>query len=190
MSNKKFPKSLFFIIAAIAFTGAMYVEFLDTYNMAVDYETKIDAQWNNNRNTLSQYNLKIQEVVQIPEMYKKDFIQVINNSMTGRYGEQGSQATVQWFKEHSIEIPIQLYQQIQQMIEAGRNEFKNEQKKLIDLSRGYRKATRSLWTGFLINLGGFPSDDFDWSKYEILVDGKTEQSYEQKKLEALKLNEE
>ena len=187
MNNKKIRKIIYLLLIVFAFSAAMFIEFKGAYNAAVDYETRIEAQWNNNRNTLSQYNLKIQETVQIPEMYRDDFIKTINASMTGRYGEQGSQATMQWFKEHSITLPIQLYQQIQQMIEAGRNEFKNEQKKLIDLTRGYKKLTRTLWTGFLARQAGFPSDEFNWEKYKVLVDGKTQDSYSKKKLETLKL---
>ncbi|PKF63513.1 hypothetical protein CW745_01285 [Psychromonas sp. psych-6C06] len=155
--------------------------------MAVDYETRIDAQWNHNRNTLSQYNLKIQEAVQVPDIYRDDFIKTIQASMTGRYGQQGSKATMQWFQEHAIELPHQLYLQLQQMIEAGRNEFQNEQKKLLDLTRSYKRVTGTVWTGFMMNIAGFPSKEFTWSKYEILVDEQTQQQFSEKKAKAIKL---
>lgn len=185
--KRKIPKSVYLILVLSAFFGAMLFEYTNAYNMAVDYETRIDAQWNNNRNTLSQYNLKIQEAVQVPDMYRDDFIKTINASMTGRYGQAGSQATMQWLKEHAIELPTALYLKLQQMIEAGRNEFRNEQTKLLDLTRGYKRVSNSLWTGLMMRLGGFPSDDFSWSRYEILVDADTNNQFKDKQLTPTKL---
>ena len=185
--KRKISKSVYITLALLAFLATMFLEFSSAYNMAVNYETRIDAQWNNNRNTLSQYTLKIQEAVQVPDMYRNDFIKTINASMVGRYGQQGSQATMQWLKEHSIKLPNELYLQLQQMIEAGRNDFKNEQKKLLDLTRGYKKATRTLWTGFMMRIAGFPADEFIWSKYEVLVDDNTSKQFKEKQTVPLKL---
>jgi hypothetical protein len=185
--KRKIPTSLYPIIVLTVFIGAMFVEFNNAHNMAVDYETRIDAQWQNNMNTLSQYNLKVQEAVQIPAMYRDDFLKTLNASMAGRYGKQGSQATMQWFKEHSITLPTQLYLKLQQIIEAGRNEFRNEQTKLLDLTRGYKRSSNSLWTGFMMRIGGFPSTDFNWEKYEVLIDSETENSFKEKSIKPIQL---
>lgn len=187
MKVRKIPGYVYILIGIMALSGAFIFSYIKAYDTAVDFETRIEAQWENNRNVLSQYTLKIEEAIQIPAIYKDDFKEVITSSMNGRYGKSGSQATFQWFKEHSISLPKELYLQIQQIIESGRNHFENEQKKIIDLSRGYKKSSRLFWMGTWMKIAGFPSDDWNWKKYKIVVEENSKTSFETGEAKPIKL---
>jgi hypothetical protein len=108
---------------------------------------------------LSAYSNKIAEAVQVPAMYRDDFIKVVNASMQGRYGDKGSQAVFQWLKEQNLNFDASIYKKLQQMIESGRKDFEIEQKKLIDLKRQYEVALQTFPRGAILLFLGFPKVD-------------------------------
>jgi len=187
MNVRKIPGYVYILVGIMALSGTFIFSYINAHDTAVDFETRIEAQWENNRNVLSQYTLKIEEAIQIPAIYKDDFKEVITSSMNGRYGKNGSRATIQWFKEHSITLPKELYLQIQQIIESGRNHFENEQKKLIDLTRSYKKTSRLFWIGKWMKIAGFPSQDWDWNKYNIVLEETSKTSFETGEAKPIKL---
>ena len=76
------------------------------------------------------------EIAQVPAMYREDLKDVVTTAIKAKYGEKGSQAMFQWFKDSDLKIDTKMYEKIQQVMEAGRNEFKNSQTMLLDLKRG------------------------------------------------------
>lgn len=147
-------------------------------NQAVIFETGIKAQYSQCQNNLSQYSNKVAEAAQVPTMYKSDFKEIVSASMQGRYGQNGSQAAMQWLKEHNIAFDSTLYVQLQRMIESGRNAFEIEQKTLIDKKRQYETALGTVPTGFVMKLIGFPK--IDLAKYDIVKSGYATKAFDTK----------
>ena len=54
-----------------------------------------------------------------------------------------------------------LYKKIQQSIEAGRNDFEFENKKLIDIKNEYNIAIGSFYTGTMLRIAGYPKIKLD-----------------------------
>ena len=152
--------------------------YIAAYNLGNRSEKRIEAVWTNNKNILSQYYLKVEEVVQVPEMYKNDFKEVITSALEKRYGEKGSQAIFQWMNEHQINYDSSLYLKIQQIIEAGRNEFEQAQTVLIDVKRVYQTLLGSFWKGIWLKISGYPK--IDLSKYDIVMTEGVEKTFESK----------
>ena len=82
--------SVFGIIAAIV--GFVVILYFSASNYGVKAEAELEAVWVNNQNILGQYTLKVQEIAQVPEMYKNDLKEVMQAELSARYGKEGSQA--------------------------------------------------------------------------------------------------
>ena len=176
------------LLGLMATTAMVLVgSFVSAYNTGNRLEKVIVAQHDNNRNILSKYHTKIAEAVQVPEMYKNDFKEVVVGAMEGRYGDGGSKATFQWIKEHKIDFDSSLYTKIQQMIEAGRNEFGNEQTKLIDKKRVYETKLGTLWGGTWMKVAGLPKINLD--DYKIVVVGSAQKIFDTGEDQVLKLRQ-
>ena len=145
---------IFLIISC--FTLGSYI---NAYNYGNQMDNQIKAQYQQSENVLAQYSQKIQELTQVPVMYKDDLKEVISATMQGRYGKDGSKAVFQWIKEHNLPFDASLYKSIMQNIEAGRADFAVENKKLIDIVAEYNTALGSFYTGFWIRLSNHPRID-------------------------------
>lgn len=139
-------------------------------------EVEIKKVWENNQNVLGQYTLKVQEIASVPAMYKDDLKEVMTSVMTARMGADGSKATFQFFKEHNIAIDASMYTKIQQVIEAGRNEFQKEQTRLVDVKGTYQTSLGSIPQGWFLSMAGYPKIDLD--KYKPVVAGDTREVFE------------
>ena len=151
-------------LAIIAALGLFAVgSYYSAYNYGADAETTIEAQYENMENILAQYSLKVKEAAQVPGMKTKDLEKVMKAAFTGRYGADGSQATMQWIQEnHPGQVTDALYTQIQQIMEAGRNKFENAQTKFIDTKRPYLATLKKdlfLSRGWWLQVGGYPKID-------------------------------
>lgn len=161
------------IIAVVI--GIPAISYISANNSAVKYEAEIEAAWTNDKNILAQYQQKVLEATQVPEMYKNDFKEVIAADVQGRYGPNGSQATMQWLKERNLSFDSSVYRQMQQIVEAGRNEFKTGQQRLIDVKQMYEVARGSVWTGLWMRVAGFPKKDL--SQFNIVTTTRTEETF-------------
>ena len=162
------------VIASISFAGiliAILIVAIASYISAVNYgvsaENRLKAEWENNEQILAQYSQKIGEAAQVPGMARDDLIKVFTGALGARYGAGGSQATMQWIKEQNPNLDAKMYIKLQQMIEAGRDEFKNAQTKLIDVKRQYENALGFFWQGMWLRIVGYPK--IDLSKYKIIT---------------------
>jgi hypothetical protein len=144
-------------------------------NYGVQAEAGLEAVWTNSQNILGQYTLKVQEVASIPAMYKDDLKEVMAKELSSRYGTEGSKANMQWIKEHSVNFDSTLYTKIQQVIEAGRNEFQNAQTRLIDVKRVYVTALGTVPRSWFLSIAGFPKVDL--AKYKPVVAGDTAEAF-------------
>jgi len=164
------------IIAAIA--GTLIASYVTNANYGNRAEQTLRATWEDNENVLAQYSLKISEIAQVPAMYRNDVTSIYKEVLAGRYGDNGSQAMFQFLKEQNPQIDAGLYKAIQQAMEAGRNEFRVAQTRLVDQKRVYVTNLGYLWKGYWLETAGYPTlnvgynggvDDFEiiTSEYAI-----------------------
>jgi hypothetical protein len=130
--------------------------YVSAYNVANTFEQQIPAIYEDNEQTLGQYGQKLQEAAQIPTMMADDWARVFQGVMMGRYGEDGVEGALLLIKEQNPNLDSKVYVQLQQIIEAGRDEFANKQQKLIDVKRAYRTSLGSFWTGTFMKVAGYP----------------------------------
>lgn len=142
-------------------------------------ESQLRAVKTNSKNIFAQYGQKVLEVAQVPDMYKKDLLESTEAAISGRYGENGSQATFQMIKEQNPNLDASMYKQIQQVIEAGRNDFTNAQTQLIDIRRQYEKALGSPWQGFWLRMAGYPRSNLD--DFDIVSTDRADTAFRNKK---------
>ena len=100
---------------------------------------------------------------------------IVGDSLRNRYGAGGSQATMQWIKEHDIKFDSALYTKMQQMIEAGRNDFANSQRKMIDVRREYEASLNFFWRGTWLKVAGYPK--LDMKEYQPVITGRVETTF-------------
>jgi hypothetical protein len=161
------------LVVLVVSLGGLYVS---NHNRAVDLESQVVAQYEDMRNTMSNYTLKLQEMIQVTDIYKEDLRDIVEATFTGRYGEDGSQAMFQWIQEQNIQLDASVYKNIQVTMESGRTEFQNKQTRLLDTKRIYQKELNSFVSGFFMRLAGYPEIDLD--KYHIIVEESTQQKFE------------
>lgn len=152
--------------AVVALIIGVWVNYVGAYNYGNTQENRIIAEHKNLENVLGQYSLKVAEAAQVPEMYRDDMKDVVGMALEGRYGPDGSKAVFQWLKEDNspARLDSTLYVKIQQIIEAGRNEYQNQQTRFIDIKRGYVTSLGYFWKGFWLKQAGYPK--IDLKKYE------------------------
>jgi hypothetical protein len=167
-------------IVGIGVVVTLVATLIGSYISAANYgnraEQELEAVWVNNQNVLGQYTLKIQEAAQVPSMYKDDLKEVVSAALSARYGADGSKAAFQWIKEHNPNVDSSLYTKLQQIIEAGRNEFQGAQTRLIDVKRTYVTNLGYVWGGFWLKLAGYPKVDL--AKYKPVIAPDTAQVFE------------
>jgi hypothetical protein len=121
------------------------------YNEAVSLETSTQAQYRDNQNEYDAFWKKVKEVAQVPSRYKEDFKDLLVSETTAKFGEGGSKATFQWFKDREIKFDSDQYKKIQNVIESGRDDFKRAQTILLDKQRKYNlhlnNFSGKLWAG-------------------------------------------
>jgi hypothetical protein len=150
--------------------------FVSNYNYGNETEQLIQAKYTSNQNILSNYYNKVQELVQVADAYKDGLKEVVAASIQGRYGADGSKATWQWIKERNPNLDPALYTKLAQVIEAGRNEFKNAQDELIDMKRSYKTNLGYLWKGLWLKLAGYPKINLDDIK--IITSSDTQKAFQ------------
>lgn len=171
--------------ALIALLGVVGLALMVTIGVVLTYvkwanygnqtENHLAAIWENNQNISGQYAIKLQEIAQVPKMYQAGLKDVVESALKARYGADGSKATFQFLQEHAINFDPSLYSKIQQVIEAGRNEFQSEQTRLIDAKNAYKNNLGDVWSGFWLQRAGYPKVDL--AQYKPVVAATTEQEF-------------
>jgi hypothetical protein len=139
------------VVAGIAFAS-----YISAYNYGNRMDNQLIAIKDNNRNVYAQGTQKVLEIAQVPAIYTDDLKKLIEADISGRYGKDGSKATMQWFKERNLTLDPSLYTKIQQTVESFRNEFQQNQTRMIDVKRSYMVGQGSFWQGFWLRMAGYP----------------------------------
>lgn len=134
--------------------GLMYMSYANTGNRM---EQGLVAKRDDVDQVLANYGQKVQEAAQVPNMATEDLQKVMKASFEGRYGADGSKATMQWIQEnYPGQVDPQLYRQIQQIVESGRNDFVIAQRGLIDQKQIYLTALGNMPGGWMMQFAGYP----------------------------------
>lgn len=172
--------TVFVVLGFIGLLGGLGISsYISAYNYGNSMENQLKAIQTDNKNKLAQYGQKVLEVAQVPEMYKSDLVTVTTAAIQGRYGANGSTATFQFIKEQNPNLDPGLYKQIQQVIEAGRNDFQAGQTRLIDIRRQYETALGTFWTGMWMRIAGYPKVKL--SDFDIVSTNRADKVFEDKK---------
>lgn len=166
----------------VSLAGIAAVSYISAYNYGNQMENQLKAAQTDNRNILAQYGQKVMEVAQVPTMYADDVQRVTKEAIEGRYGENGSQAMFQWLQEQNPQLDSSLYKQIQQVIEAGRTNFENGQRRQIDIRRQYETELGSFWSGMWLRIAGYPKVNL--ADYDIVSTGRADRAFETKQEDA------
>ena len=177
------------LVIGFAFLAMLAIWVVASYisanNYAASTESAIEARWKDNQNVFSNYGQKVMEAAQVPAMYKDDLAQVMKTAITARYGDGVSKATMQWLKEANIPFDSKLYTNLQQIIEAGRNDFQNAQTSRLDVCRQYTAEQGKIPRGWFMRMAGYPK--IDSKKCEIVSDDRTDKAFTTMKQDTLKL---
>lgn len=173
-------------VVALAVIVVPVWSYISNYNYGNTQEKGIAARFEQVKNTRSRVSTSVLEAIQIPTNAKEDIIETITAVTEGRYGEDGVQAAVVAIQEADIGQPDPaLYTRIQDMINAGRTDFANEQKLLIEQVRTYETSLGNFWSGFWLRQAGYPR--IDLADYEIVIDAKTEEVFANEQDEVMDL---
>ena len=174
--RKQNGSALVVLLVVGAIAAVVVGSYITNFNYGNRVERQIEATHVDNRNVLAQYSTRIMEMAQVPDMYKEDVIEIYEAALTGRYGENGSQAMFQFLQEQNPQIDASMYTNVQQSMEAGRNQFQNSQTRLIDLKRGYETRLGSFYSGFWLNIAGYPR--IDLNDFNIVVNDHSNEAFE------------
>lgn len=169
----------------VVLLGGLAVAYFSASNYAVGMEARIKAVHTDNQNVLASYSQKVSTAVQVPGMAKDDLKEVVQAAIQGRYGAGGSKAVFQMITEQNPTIDPELYRKIQFLIESGQDEFKLSQTRLLDVKRSYEQGLGTAPRSFFLSMAGFPR--IDLSKYNIVTDDYTDESFKSGKQKGLTL---
>lgn len=165
----------FFALIALV-VGIGFTSYVTYYNQGNAIEKQLVAEYERAQNTMSATATTVMDVSKISERYSDDVMTLVRETMTGRYGDDGSDAVMQWIQEQNIELDSSMYRDITQVIRSGRQDFRNAQDRVIDVKRSYEKNLGNLWSGFWLKIAGYPKIDLD--NYNIILDGSTTEKFE------------
>lgn len=163
----------------ILLIGLPIMLYTSNHDTSVSYETNIENLHKKSEIELSNYTMKIMEMVQVTDKYKSDLEVIIKASIEGRYGDDGSKALTSFIQENNLPLDSAMYLNIQNAIVAGRNEFKIHQSRTMEMCAEYKKHLGYFLSGTLSKMSGFPK--MDMKHYcEPVSDKKTKEAFETK----------
>jgi len=171
----------------------LVVGYVGFSNDANAFEVDIPAQYQQMKNVYDNGWKQVMETAQVPQNYTEDMQKVWQGALTGRYGANGSQATLQFIKEANPQIDASLYKKVQEQIESFHATFTAAQTKIISEKQAYGLMLKATTSGRFYNtIGSYPHiqcgvPDGAEDKYAILTSDKTETDFQLHKADALDL---
>lgn len=153
-------------------------------NNFVKLEERLDAKNSDTKNVYSKIfnDLKTQGLA--VDKYNDTVIKAINAAITGRYGEGGSKAAMQWIQENNPTIDPTITQKLMSIIDASYEEFATAQTEKLDIIREYKTSLRVFPNNIIAAMFGYPKKDLDTLE-KIVTNNATEKAFETHKAEAI-----
>jgi hypothetical protein len=149
-------------------------------NTAVELEERIAMQYKANQNSYDNMWKKFVELTQVTELQAQQMKDVYTDLIAGRY--QDSNLLFKMVQENNPTLDTGTYTQLQRQIEAGRNTFKNDQDKLLDIIREYNAKVRR-WFIMSAITGRTRIDENNY----IITSERTEDAFNSKKDDVINL---
>jgi hypothetical protein len=175
------------VVGIVILVGVLFaVGYVSFSNQANSFEVSIRNKYENNQNVYDNGFKKVSEIAQVPAMQVDALKQIYDAAIKGRYGANGSQATMQWIKEQNPNLDQSTFRKIQQTIEEFRDEFQSNQTALISERQEYERYLSATTSGRFYNMiGNYPH--IDMSKFDIVTSDQTEKAFETKKADPLQI---
>ena len=133
---------------------------------AIQRENRIVAQYQDNQNELARYILSFNEALGIADRQSETLNTIISDAVQGRYdgalepGTGGSLFSAIAEAYPDLTATTETYAKVQDFVISGREAFKNQQSKLIDIVNEYKTWTTSdIWRSFILDtFVGTPTD--------------------------------
>lgn len=170
-----------FIVLVLLIGVCVFGKGVSVYNTHINLKTKIEAQQQSNEANFDTMWKKISQVSQVSDKYKDGLKEVLAAYTEGRKKES-EQLLMDWTKEAIPTFDSSIYKQINNIIVSSRDDFFNNQKILIDLSRQHnqfiQKFPNNLFCGIL---------NIQPIEIKVVTSTKTEKTFESGKEDDIKL---
>jgi hypothetical protein len=161
------------LIALVVIGLSMFFYGVSINNKDVDLRNLAVAQ----SETCEAYFDKMWKVLKqqagVSEKYAEDFKEIYPKLIEGRYSNGGGQM-MQWVQERNPDFDTSLYNKLMNSIEAQREGFFNEQKKLISIRNQHDNLRLKFPSGWVLGMVG----STDQLEITIIKSLKTEKVYE------------
>lgn len=141
------------IVLALLVIGGVSI---GTYNDLVRQEKGITAVWRDSQVQYDAFWKKVKETAQVPEAYKDAFKDVMLSTTAARYAEKDPAFLM--LAEANPQLDPAMYVQLQRIIEAGRNDFAQTQRTLVDRQRAFDSQLSTFPANLIVPLFGFPHE--------------------------------
>lgn len=179
-------KSTGIIFGAIALVIVIVIAGVTTMNGFVRSENNVVKFNSDSENVLSNYTMKLQEVAQVPDMYIGALKGIVQETFQGRYGQNGSQAVMQWIKEQNLQVDSTMFKEIQIVVKAGRDEFRISQTKKLDVCAAYKNDIQTFPGNVVAGIFGYPRIDLEKS-CQVISDARTQEAFRSGTQSAIKI---
>jgi hypothetical protein len=159
------------LVVLAAFFGAIIFAGLGIYGYingirteGIDYETRLNAQYLDNQNILSEFISGFYEQLGLANLKSEKMDKIITDAVVGRYGEKGFSsggAFIAAIKEaYPDTAGLNIYDKIVDYVKAKREGYRATQSKLLDMLRAYDKWRNDgiVQSWIVKNFLGIPSD--------------------------------
>lgn len=176
MKNQKGSASSIIMIVMVCIVGViglvgltLWGTYTSSYDSGVNYEEQLEAAWNDNENVLAAHKKKVRQALSTSKLNAQQVEGIVTKAIQARYGADGSRAAMQWIQENHPQLDQSINIKLMQIMEAGENEFKVAQTRLLDIKRAYQTMLGKdylLGEGWWLRMAGFPKTDL--TKYKVI----------------------
>ena len=147
---------------------------------AVALEQKIDAQYSANKSDYDSMWKKFKEMTQVTDMQANHYKEIYTGLIEGR--NKDTQLLMKMIKEDNPKLDGKVYTELQREIAASREQFNNNQKKMVDVVREYNTyVQQKIFLAMFTGREPKKMDDY------IVTSEKTQKAFDSKKDDAIDL---
>jgi hypothetical protein len=162
------------------FSAVIFGSYINITNTEVQMRKRVEAQQDVTRANFDKMFKVIAQTAQVPEQLmqksKEAFKEIYTPLMEGRYSNERGGALMSWIQESNPQFDLNaiapLYEKLQIAIEANREAYFLEQKKLIDMHREHSTYISMFWQKMFLPASIQPVDII------IITSSNTEKVYE------------
>lgn len=167
--NRKITLVVVGLLAIIGLTVGVYG--VNTSNYEIDLRNQAEAQYEVNKSYADKMWKTIQQQAEVSNEYKDAFMEIYPELIAGRYSTERGGALMSWITEANPDFDVSLYGKLMNTIEAQREGFFNEQKKLISIMKQHEDLREKFPSALFV--GGREKLD-----YPIVTSKETEEIFE------------